>query len=70
MNTPVGGVTLSVRMPLHGPAGSFDLDVDLSVAKVVTTVGPSGAGKTTLLRLLAGLAQPACGKINVGSSVW
>ncbi|HMN72020.1 MAG TPA: ABC transporter ATP-binding protein [Rhodoblastus sp.] len=71
-DAPAGGVMLSVRMPLHGPAGPFDLDVNLSVAKgaFVALVGPSGAGKTTLLRLLAGLTHPAHGRISVGSSIW
>ena len=63
---------LSLRMRLNGAAGPFDLDIDLSVAQgsFVALVGPSGAGKTTLLRLLAGLAQPAAGRIRIDGATW
>jgi molybdate transport system ATP-binding protein len=39
--------------------------------KSITTIhGPSGSGKTTFLRVLAGLAQPDKGKIEVNGDVW
>ena len=41
--------------------------VDLSIARgeLVTLLGPSGCGKTTLLRLVAGLATPDEGSIEI-----
>ena len=41
-----------------------DLDVPRDAFLVVT--GPNGSGKTTLLRLLAGLATPTRGSLDVG----
>jgi heme exporter protein A len=41
-----------------------DLDVPRDALLVVT--GPNGSGKTTLLRLLAGLAAPTRGSLDVG----
>jgi molybdate transport system ATP-binding protein len=63
---------LSLRMALAGPAGPFDLDVALDVAKgeFLALSGPSGAGKTTLLRLVAGLARPNAGWISAGDLLW
>ncbi len=44
--------------------------VDLSVApgEFVSIVGPSGCGKTTLLRAVAGLLEPASGRVEVFGS--
>jgi heme exporter protein A len=41
-----------------------DFDVDPGGFALVT--GPNGSGKTTLLRLLAGLALPTAGELDVG----
>ncbi|WP_245258322.1 ABC transporter ATP-binding protein [Rhodopseudomonas palustris] len=67
-----GTLRVAVRMRLDGPAGPFDLDVDLSIAagSLVAIVGPSGAGKTTLLRVVAGLARPQHAQIHLGSTPW
>ncbi len=47
--------------------GRFSLDVDFSLTNQWTVVfGPSGAGKTTLLRIIAGLAEPVSGRIQLG----
>ncbi len=42
-------------------------EVDLSVddGEFVTVIGPSGCGKTTLLRTVAGLQEPADGRVRV-----
>jgi heme exporter protein A len=41
------------------------LDLELAAGGVVAVLGPNGAGKSTLLRLLAGLARPSAGSIEV-----
>ena len=47
--------------------GGFTLDAEFSITQPWTVIfGPSGAGKTTLLRILAGLAEPASGRIHLG----
>jgi ABC-type Fe3+/spermidine/putrescine transport system ATPase subunit len=48
-------------------SGGFELRVDelaLSSGEVLAVLGPNGAGKSTLLRALAGLEQPAAGRID------
>src|SRR5688500_18683606 len=65
---PDGGVAVSVEGLGHSFA---ELEVisrlDLRVARneVIGIVGPSGGGKSTLLELVAGLAEPAHGRIAV-----
>jgi heme ABC exporter ATP-binding subunit CcmA len=54
---------LSKRFGEKRVLGGLDLDVATGDFLVVT--GPNGAGKTTLLRLLAGLAAPTSGELNV-----
>jgi len=51
--------------------GSFDLDVDLSIApgEVVALLGPNGAGKTSVLRALAGLLTIDAGRIALDGIV-
>jgi heme exporter protein A len=42
-----------------------DLAFDLAPGGMLVVTGPNGAGKTTLLRLLAGLAAPTRGSLEV-----
>ncbi|HLT02244.1 MAG TPA: ABC transporter ATP-binding protein, partial [Geminicoccaceae bacterium] len=51
----------------YGPVTAVE-DVDLHVAEgeLVTVLGPSGSGKTTLLTMIAGLASPSSGRIDIG----
>lgn len=41
------------------------LSLTLGVGDAVALVGPNGSGKTSLLRVLAGLAEPAAGRLTV-----
>jgi putative spermidine/putrescine transport system ATP-binding protein len=45
-------------------ADRVDLHVDQG--ELVTILGPSGSGKTTLLTMIAGLADPTAGRIDIG----
>jgi heme ABC exporter ATP-binding subunit CcmA len=41
------------------------IDLEVPAGAVQVLVGPNGAGKTTLLRILAGLARPSAGSVQV-----
>jgi heme exporter protein A len=43
------------------------LDLDVAAGDFLVVTGPNGAGKTTLLRLLAGLAAPTGGEVEVAA---
>ena len=44
----------------------FDkVDVDLAAGGFLLVTGPNGSGKTTLLRVLAGLAAPTSGELEL-----
>src|ERR1700709_1964511 len=56
----------------HGLAARYgerrvfrDVDVDLPDGGVLLVTGPNGSGKTTLLRVLAGLAAPSGGELEL-----
>ncbi len=59
---------VKARVERHGAVA---LDVDLTLPTGITcVVGPSGAGKSTLLAVIAGLVEPAAGKVALGGEVW
>jgi ABC-type multidrug transport system ATPase subunit len=41
------------------------IDLDVSRGTIHAILGPNGAGKSTLLKILAGLAQPSEGKVEI-----
>jgi molybdate transport system ATP-binding protein len=62
---------VSLQARLQATVGSFDLDVDLTIApgEVVALLGPNGAGKTSVLRALAGLLAIDAGRIALDGIV-
>ncbi|UUZ86043.1 ABC transporter ATP-binding protein [Paenibacillus sp. P26] len=42
------------------------LDLEIASGERLVLLGPSGCGKTTIMRMIAGLEQPATGKIYMG----
>jgi molybdopterin-binding protein len=52
------------------PLRTFELDVTLTVDSTVALVGPSGAGKSTVLNAIAGLVEPAAGRILCDGETW
>jgi len=51
-----------------GPVSALaPLDLELGPGQALAVLGPNGAGKSTLLRLLAGLARPSGGVIEIGA---
>jgi ABC-type multidrug transport system ATPase subunit len=56
---------VSKRFGVRRVLSSLDLELDSGGFLLVT--GPNGAGKTTLLRVLAGLAAPSGGELEVAA---
>jgi ABC-type multidrug transport system ATPase subunit len=42
------------------------IDLEIPTGSTLAILGPNGAGKSTLLRLIAGLARPSSGTLEVG----
>lgn len=40
-----------------------DMDLTIGDGKLIVVTGPNGGGKTTLAKLIAGIENPACGRI-------
>jgi molybdate transport system ATP-binding protein len=49
---------------------SFELSLALDVERTVALVGPSGAGKSSVLRVIAGLARPGAGRVELDGEGW
>ena len=62
---------MSLQAQIRATVGSFDLDVDLTIApgELVALLGPNGAGKTSVLRALAGLLPIDAGHIALDGLV-
>ena len=62
----MAALTANFRLALR----SFELSLALAVEGTVALVGPSGAGKTSALRVIAGLARPAAGRVELDGETW
>jgi molybdate transport system ATP-binding protein len=60
---------LAVRLRQRRPI-ALDVRFDCDAGELLALVGPSGSGKTTVLRVIAGLADCADGRVEVGGEVW
>jgi len=64
------GVTAVIARDLAKRFGSTigldRIDLDIPTGSTMAILGPNGAGKSTLLRLIAGLARPSSGSLEVG----
>ncbi|MGH8801835.1 MAG: sulfate/molybdate ABC transporter ATP-binding protein [Casimicrobiaceae bacterium] len=62
---------VDVTRRLAHAKGHFDLSVSFrSDARCVALIGPSGAGKTQTLRIIAGLARPDRGRVEIANRVY
>jgi ABC-type sulfate/molybdate transport systems ATPase subunit len=52
------------------PLRDFELRLSLAVDSTVALIGPSGSGKTTVLNAIAGLVEPAAGRIRCDDETW
>ena len=63
--------TAPLALRIRGLAKAFDkpviagLDLDIAGGQLYALLGPNGAGKTTTLRMVAGLARPDAGSIEI-----
>jgi molybdate transport system ATP-binding protein len=68
MTARAAGLSIDARTRV----GDLRLDVALEVAagECVALAGPSGAGKTSVLRIVAGLLEPAHGRVACAGEIW
>ena len=51
----------------YGPVHAIrDVSISVNSGEFTTILGPSGSGKTTMLSLIAGIAEPTSGRIDLG----
>src|SRR3954467_6938816 len=63
---PVGGRLVAVtKVYDNGVTALGPLDLDVKRGEFISLLGPSGCGKSTALRLIAGLASPTSGTVDV-----
>lgn len=63
-------MSITLRYALQRDDFGLDVDLKIPMRGITGVFGESGSGKTTLLRCMAGLEQPAIGRLVVGSDVW
>ncbi|MEE8427516.1 MAG: molybdenum ABC transporter ATP-binding protein [Woeseiaceae bacterium] len=61
---------VNLHYVLKRPEFSLDVDLKIPMQGITGIFGESGSGKTTLLRCMAGLEQPAIGRLIVDGDVW
>jgi len=61
---------IRIRYALQRDNFTLDVDLELPLRGITGVFGPSGAGKTSLLRCIAGLENPASGKLVVAGDTW
>jgi NitT/TauT family transport system ATP-binding protein len=72
-SSDIDGATSGLAVSLRGVTKTYDngvmalgpLDLDVRKGEFVALLGPSGCGKSTALRLIAGLAAPTSGMVEV-----
>src|SRR5829696_3081077 len=60
--------TERLTVAYRGRPAISEIDLSIEPGELVALVGPNGAGKSTLLRAIAGLVEPAAGRIELGGS--
>jgi iron complex transport system ATP-binding protein len=58
----------SLTVAYRGRPVLRDIDLAIEPGERVALVGPNGAGKSTLLRALAGVVEPAAGRVSLGGA--
>jgi multiple sugar transport system ATP-binding protein len=66
-NMTAHGVSLHGIRKSFGPKSVIDdLSLEVDAGEFLVLLGPSGCGKSTLLALIAGLEEPAAGRVCIG----